>query len=213
MRRIVLIDYGAGNVRSASRALLRASQLAELETELFVTADPDVILTADHVVLPGVGHFADCKAELESSPGALDALQEVVLKKGRPFFGICVGMQLLASVGREDGETPGLGWIPGIVDRLKPQDPKLAVPHMGWNEIDTSPHPILDGIGPAPHVYFTHSYVMTCDSPKNVAATFEYGGTFTASIARDNCFGSQFHPEKSQALGQKILANFLNWTP
>ena len=213
MNKIVLIDYGAGNVRSASRALWRAAELVETDALISVSSEPEIILSADRVVLPGVGHFADCKKELENRPGALDALTEVVQNKGRPFYGICVGMQLLAQRGLEDGDTAGLNWVPGEVDKLVPADSTLPVPHMGWNEIDVNDHPIFEGIGASPHVYFTHSYVMNCKNDSNVAATFDYGGVFTAAIAKDNLFGSQFHPEKSQALGQKLLANFLTWSP
>lgn len=213
MHSIVLIDYGAGNVRSASRALSKAAELAEVSPRIEVTADPDAVLSADRVILPGVGHFADCLEGLTSRPGLVDALTEAVMRKGVPFFGICVGMQLLASLGLEDGETDGLGWIPGIVDRLQPWDPELAIPHMGWNEIMPREHPIFSGIGEHPHVYFTHSYAMSCEDESDIAATCDYGGAFVAAVKRDNIFGVQFHPEKSQALGQKILANFLQWKP
>lgn len=213
MNRIVLIDYGAGNVRSASRALARAAELIDEPAEITVTADPDAVLNADHIILPGVGHFADCMGALIAAEGVVDALNEAVRRKGTPFYGICVGMQLLASLGLEDGETDGLGWIPGVVERLKPWDSTLAIPHMGWNEIYVRDHPVLADLGERPHVYFTHSYVMSCENEAHIAATFDYGGDFVAAVARDNIFGSQFHPEKSQKTGQMILSNFLKWRP
>jgi len=210
---IALIDYGAGNVRSASRALARSAELIELDAKILMTADPEDILGADRIVLPGVGHYADCMAGLQSRPGVIDALTEAVRHNGRPFLGICVGMQLLASLGLEDGETDGLGWIPGVVDRLEPWDSELAIPHMGWNEIFPRSHAVLADLGDNPHVYFTHSYAMSCEDENHIAATFDYGGSFVAAVMRDNMFGTQFHPEKSQKTGQKILSNFLKWNP
>ena len=213
MIRIALIDYGAGNVRSASRALARAADLVDRNSHIEVTADPDLILKADHIVLPGVGHFADCMSALTAKEGVVEALHEAVKRRGTPFFGICVGMQLLAGLGLEDGETDGLGWIPGVVDKLEPWDSELAVPHMGWNEIYLRDHPVLSDLGDEPHVYFTHSYVMSCEDESHISATFDYGGNYVAAVARDTIFGSQFHPEKSQKTGQKILSNFLEWRP
>ena len=213
MTTVALIDYGAGNIRSASRALAKASADANLGMTVTVTADPDAIRAADRIVLPGVGHYADCREGLTARAGVVEAMTEAVLDKGRPFLGICVGMQLLADKGLEDGETPGLGWIGGVVDRIRPDDPHLPVPHMGWNEIEIGDHPVLAGLGPSPHVYFTHSYVFEAADEADVAARFAYGGAFTAAVARATIFGCQFHPEKSQATGLKILSNFLSWAP
>lgn len=210
---LALIDYGAGNTRSASRALVRASDESGHSHDIIMTDDPNVIRGADRIVLPGVGHFADCMQSLEARDGVVDAMTEAVRRKGTPFYGICVGMQLLASLGLEDGDTDGLGWIHGVVDRIEPFDPDLPVPHMGWNEIYCRDHPVLAGLGDEPHVYFTHSYVMSCEDEGHIAATFDYGGSFVAAVARDTVFGSQFHPEKSQAVGQTILRNFLSWSP
>jgi len=213
MKRIALIDYGSGNIHSAKRALIEASTRAECAHNISVTADPLTILQSDAIVLPGVGHFADCAANLRAQSGLVDALEEAVLRHGKPFLGICVGMQLLADVGLEDGETPGLGWIGGQVSKIKP-GPGYRIPHMGWNEIQqTRPHPLLDGLGSAPHVYFTHSYVFQPALDHHAAATMHYGQNFVAAVARDNIFGTQFHPEKSQSAGLKILSNFMTWEP
>lgn len=214
MSRLAIIDYGSGNVRSVSRALAAAAHAHGHDAIIDVTADPDLILRADRVVLPGVGHFADCAEGLASRPGVIAAMTEAVLDKARPFLGVCVGMQLMADVGREDVETKGLGWIAGAVERIRPSDPALPIPHMGWNElVDLFPHPLFDGLGDAPEFYFTHSYVMNPDDPGDAAARFAYGGHFVAAIARGNMFGAQFHPEKSQIAGQKLLMNFLDWRP
>jgi glutamine amidotransferase len=165
-------------------------------------------------VLPGVGHFADCAAELAARDGVTEAMIEAVFRKGVPFLGICVGMQLMADVGREDVETRGLGWMPGAVERIRPKDPALPVPHMGWNVLtDMQPHPLLAGLGPEPHVYFVHSYAITPANAAHIAARSDYGGPFAAAVARDNLFGTQFHPEKSQRAGQILLASFLRWKP
>lgn len=212
MTTLAIIDYGSGNVRSVRRALEASAHHHGIPLAADLTDDPDLIRAAERIVLPGVGHFADCAAGLRSRPGVIEAMTEKV-KAGAPFLGVCVGMQLLADVGREDVETEGLRWISGAVERMRPQPASLPVPHMGWNELQLTAHPVLAGLGPAPHVYFTHSYVITPAEPSDAAATFEYGGRFVAAVARDNIFGVQFHPEKSQEAGQLLLANFLRWRP
>ncbi|MDZ4761473.1 MAG: imidazole glycerol phosphate synthase subunit HisH [Alphaproteobacteria bacterium] len=214
MTTIVIIDYGSGNVRSVGRALSSSAASCGLALSTTVTSDPDLIRRADRIVLPGVGHFADCVDGLRSRTGVVDAMTEAVFVRGAPFLGICVGMQLLADVGREDVERPGLGWISGAVERIEPDKPALPVPHMGWNTLSlAAPHPVLDRLGGEPHVYFTHSYAFTPANPADIAAVTDYGGAITSAVARDNLFGAQFHPEKSQQTGQKVLANFLNWRP
>ena len=214
MTRLAIIDYGSGNVRSVQRALEAAANHFESPLPGVLTDDPARIRQADRIVLPGVGHFADCAEGLAARQGVAEALNEAVFRSRRPFLGVCVGMQLMADVGREDIETRGLGWIPGAVERLRPTDPSLPIPHMGWNVLtDIKPHPLLDGLGPEPHVYFVHSYAMNPAHRQHVAAWCDYGGKFVAAIARDNLFGTQFHPEKSQQAGQTILANFLRWKP
>lgn len=210
MTRVALIDYGSGNLHSCARALAAAAGDA---AAIHVTARPEDILAAERIVLPGVGHFADCAGALRAIPGMVDALEEAVLRKGRPFLGICVGMQLMADMGLEDGETPGLGWVHGIVEALVPA-PGLPVPHVGWNELMIpAPHPVLAGLGDRPHAYFTHSYAFRPEDQGEVSAWTDYGAPLAAAIARDNLFGTQFHPEKSQRLGLTLLANFLEWTP
>ena len=205
---VALIDYGSGNLRSAEKALMRVGANAS------VTADPETVAKAERVVLPGVGAFADCMAGLGAIPGMIEALEEAVLRRGIPFLGICVGMQLLASVGREFGDHKGLGWIEGEVVRLAPSDGALKIPHMGWNALSvTRPHPVLAGIAPDVDVYFVHSYAMRPARPEDTLATADYGGTFTAVAGRDNILGTQFHPEKSQAVGLALLDNFLRWRP
>ena len=213
MASLILIDYGSGNLHSAERALRTAAAQAGSDIEIKVTSDADMVRRADRIVLPGVGHFADCAAGMRAVDGMVEALSEAVRQNARPFFGICVGMQLMAKWGLEDGRTPGLGWIPGEVRRIEPGG-DLAVPHMGWNGLNLrQDHPILSGLGDEPHVYFTHSYAMVADRDGDVAATAEYGQPITAAVARENMFGTQFHPEKSQRVGLAILANFLTWEP
>jgi glutamine amidotransferase len=210
MTRVALIDYGSGNLHSCARALAAA---ADDPGKVMVTARPEDILAAERIVLPGVGHFADCAGALRAIPGMVDALDEAVLRKGRPFLGICVGMQLMADIGLEDGETPGLGWVHGIVEALEPA-PGLPVPHVGWNELMIpAPHPVLEGLGDRPHAYFTHSYAFRPEEQGQVSAWTDYGAPLAAAIARDNLFGTQFHPEKSQRIGLTLLANFLEWAP
>ncbi|MGB3626120.1 MAG: imidazole glycerol phosphate synthase subunit HisH [Henriciella sp.] len=211
MTMLALIDYGSGNLHSAERALRAAAQLSEADIEIRVTEDAREVARADRVVLPGVGHYADCAKGLRAVDGMVEALKEAVLDRAVPFFGICVGMQLLADRGLEDGETPGLGWIGGEVDRIRAA-PGLAIPHMGWNSLQIlQDHPVLQGLGDDPHVYFTHSYAMKLKDRHDLAAFTDYGGEITAATARNNLFGTQFHPEKSQRIGLKLLANFLTW--
>jgi glutamine amidotransferase len=212
---VAIIDYGSGNLRSAAKSFERAAREAGLDLEVLVTADPEAVRAAERVVLPGVGAFGDCRAGLHGLPGMVEALEEVAIGRGRPFFGICVGMQLMASVGREHGDHAGLGWIPGAVTALAPSDPALKIPHMGWNslEILRSGHPVLEGLGPDAYVYFVHGYQFRPDSPEHLLARVDYGGPVVAVVGRDNLFGTQFHPEKSQAAGLAIIGNFLRWRP
>ena len=211
----VIVDYGSGNLRSAAKALERA---APAGVSVEVSADAAALDRASHIVLPGVGAFADCKRGLEARPGMLDALERAVRREGKPFLGICVGMQLMAARGREFGVTPGLGWIAGEVRLLEPGADRhgrpLKVPHMGWNELQLlRPHPVFDGVVTGSHAYFVHSYHLAVEDPADLLATCDYGGPVTATVARANMVGTQFHPEKSQALGLKLLANFLAWKP
>jgi len=209
-----LIDYGSGNLRSAEKALARAATETASGQQIVVTSDPDVVAKAERIVLPGVGAFGDCMNGLSSIDGMVAALEDAVRRRGVPFLGICVGMQLLADVGREFGDHEGLGWIAGEVVKMEPSDASLKIPHMGWNELRiTRPHPLLDGIGEHPHAYFVHSYEFRARDADDVVATTDYGGAVTAMIARDNIAGTQFHPEKSQAVGLRLLANFLRWNP
>jgi len=217
MSLVTIIDYGAGNLRSAANAFERVAATLDTPPEILVTADPEAVRRADRIMLPGVGAFADCKAGLDAVAGMREVLEERVIAGGVPFLGVCVGMQLMASEGREKTVTPGLGWIPGAVERLTPSDPGLKIPHMGWNTLSVlKPHALLAGIpdGPAGlHAYFVHSYHLVTDSPDTRIAVADYGGPVTAAVGRDNIFGTQFHPEKSQALGLKLIENFLRWTP
>lgn len=214
---VAIIDYGSGNLHSAQKAFERAATDASLNHQVSVTADPDVVARADWIVLPGVGAFADCKRGLESRSGMIQALEEAVTRKGRPFLGICVGMQLLAARGLEHEVSAGLGWITGDVVAIEPDDPKLRIPHMGWNTLQVRrDHPTLTGIPTGPdglHAYFVHSFHMKPDDPGCVIADTEYGGPVSAIVGRDNIVGSQFHPEKSQRLGLAFIANFLRWRP
>jgi len=217
MQRVVIIDYGSGNLHSAAKAFERAAREAEANADIIVSAKAEDVRTADRVVLPGVGAFADCKRGLEAVPGMRDALEEAVHGRGRPFLGICVGMQLLASRGLEFETTDGLGWIEGEVRAIEPSDPALKIPHMGWNTLDVRrPHPLLEGIETGErglHAYFVHSYHFVPKDRATVIAETNYGGAVTAMIGRDNIAGTQFHPEKSQTLGLALIANFLKWTP
>jgi len=212
---VAIVDYGSGNLRSAAKAFERVVAEQGLAAEILVTSDADMVRRADRLVLPGVGAFADCRAGLDALPGMVAALDEQVHANGRPFMGICVGMQLLATTGREHGSHAGLGWIAGEVVPITPADPALKVPHMGWNELDFVPgaHPLLDGLGAGAHAYFVHSYRFACADAASELARVEYGGPVSAVIGRDNIVGTQFHPEKSQATGLKVIANFLRWMP
>jgi len=215
--RVAIIDYGSGNLRSATKAFERAAQEAGLDASIELTDKADVVSAADRIVLPGVGAYADCRAGLDAVPGMNDALIEAVERKGRPFLGICVGMQLMSSRGLEKTVTEGLGWIEGDVREMEPADPTLKIPQIGWNTLDlTRPHPLFEGIQTGPdglHAYFVHSYHLAARNPQDVVATTDYGGPMTAFVARDNMAGSQFHPEKSQTLGLALIANFLRWKP
>ncbi len=212
--RVAIVDFGSGNLRSAARALERAARDAGLACTVDVTADAAAVAMADRIVLPGDGAFADCRRGLEALPGMVDALAQAVRGRGIPFLGICVGMQLLATRGTEHGVTPGLDWIAGECVRLDPADPTLKVPHMGWNElVQRRAHPLLDGIDAGAHAYFVHSFHVVARDPADVVATAFLGGDVTAVVARANIAGTQFHPEKSQATGLRILANFLRWRP
>ncbi|TCK29968.1 glutamine amidotransferase [Ancylobacter aquaticus] len=214
---VALIDYGSGNLHSAGKALERAAREGGGGKSVLVTADPDVVRRADRIVLPGVGAYADCRRGLDAVPGMVEALTEVVMERGRPFLGICVGLQLMATRGLEHGETAGLGWIEGDVVKIEPADAALKIPHMGWNSLDVArPHPLLDGIPTGEDgldAYFVHSYNLNAARPGDVIATTSYGGAITAMVGRDNIAGTQFHPEKSQRLGLALLANFLKWAP
>lgn len=214
---VAIIDYGSGNLHSAQKAFERAAADADLNHQVSVTADPNVVASADWIVLPGVGAFADCKRGLESRSGMIEALEEAVIQKGRPFLGICVGMQLLAARGLEHEVSAGLGWIAGDVVAIEPSDPQLRIPHMGWNTMQVCrDHPTLAGIPTGPdglHAYFVHSFHMKPADLACVIAETEYGGAVSAIVGRDNIVGSQFHPEKSQRLGLAFIANFLRWRP
>ncbi len=214
---VAIVDYGSGHLHSAAKAFERAAQDVGLQQPIVVTNDPSVVAAADRVVLPGVGAFADCRRGLDAVAGMVAALEEAVRRKGRPFFGICVGMQLLAERGREYEVTPGLGWIAGEVDRIAPSDPNLKIPHMGWNTLNVDrAHPLLDGLTLGPqglHAYFIHSYELKVADRADLVAEADYGGPVTAIVARDKFVGTQFHPEKSQRLGLALIANFLKWKP
>jgi imidazole glycerol-phosphate synthase subunit HisH len=214
---VAIVDYGSGNLHSAAKAFERAAHETGLGEPIVVTRDPALVAGADRVVLPGVGAFADCRRGLDAVDGMVPALEEAVRRKGRPFFGICVGMQLLAERGREYEVTEGLGWIAGEVDRIAPSDPNLKIPHMGWNTLNVARrHPLLDGLTLGPqglHAYFVHSYQLKPAQRADLVADAEYGGAVTAIVARDNIVGTQFHPEKSQKLGLALIANFLQWKP
>jgi imidazole glycerol-phosphate synthase subunit HisH len=209
-----IIDYGSGNLRSAAKAFERAAREAGIATEVAVTSDAAIVRAAERVVLPGVGAFADCRRGLAAVPGMEAALTEAVIERGRPFLGICVGMQLMTERGREFETVAGLGWINGEVAAIVPRDPRLKIPHMGWNQLELqAQHPVFDGIAAGDHAYFVHSYGVVCAERRNVLAVADYGGEVVAAIGRDNLVGTQFHPEKSQATGLRLIANFLRWRP
>lgn len=213
MQTVALIDYGSGNLRSAEKALREAARRHGIDADIVVTADPSIVAAADRVVLPGVGAFASCRAGLDAS-GVYEAMNQAVHGKGAPFLGICVGHQLLASEGLEFGVTPGLDWIQGQVKKLAPNDPALTIPHMGWNAIAfTRAHPLFKGVETGAHMYYANSFALTPADPADILATTDHGGPFTAAVAKGNVAGVQFHPEKSQAAGLALLANFLEWRP
>ena len=213
MQTVALIDYGSGNLRSAEKALREAARRHAIDADIVVTADPSIVAAADRVVLPGVGAFASCRAGLDAS-GVYEAMNQAVHGKGAPFLGICVGHQLLASEGLEFGVTPGLDWIHGQVKKLAPNDPALTIPHMGWNAIAFArDHALFKGVEDGAHMYFANSFALTPADPADVLATTDHGGPFTAAVAKGNVAGVQFHPEKSQAAGLALLANFLEWRP
>lgn len=215
--RVAIIDYGSGNLRSATKAFQRAAREASIDADIDLTSDPDRVLGADRIVLPGVGAYADCAAGLRAVDGMWEAVEETAITKGRPFLGICVGMQLMSERGLEKTVTKGFGWIAGDVKEITPADPALKVPQIGWNTIELRrEHPLFAGIKTGSdglHAYFVHSYHLDAKRPDQVLAVADYGGTVTAAVARDNLAGTQFHPEKSQALGLALIANFLRWKP
>lgn len=214
---VAIIDYGSGNLHSAAKAFERAARDSGHAARIDVTADPDVVRRASRIVLPGVGAFKDCRDGLKAVPGMWETLVEDVQTRGKPFLGICVGMQLLATRGLEHEVTEGFGWIPGDVTPIEPRDASYKIPHMGWNTLDlVRPHALLEGIALGPqglHAYFVHSFHLACDQADDVIATTDHGCTVTAMVGRGNVAGTQFHPEKSQALGLALIANFLRWSP
>ncbi|ABL69979.1 imidazole glycerol phosphate synthase subunit HisH [Paracoccus denitrificans] len=208
--RVALVDYDSGNLHSAEKAFALMGR--EAGAEVVVTSDPDAVARADRIVLPGDGAFPACRAALDAVPGMVEALREAVLDRAVPFMGICVGMQMLAETGHEYRDTQGLGWIGGEIDAI--DAPGLKVPHMGWNDLTVlRPHPLLDGIATGDHAYFVHSWQFRVANPAHLLATVDYGGPVTAVVGRDNIVGTQFHPEKSQAVGLHIIGNFLRWRP
>lgn len=211
----LIIDLGSGNLRSAAKALERAAGDAGVSTDIIVTSDPAAVRRADRIVMPGQGAFGDCRRGLDAIPGMLEALTETVIHRGRPFFGICVGMQLMVREGLEHGHHDGLGWLEGACVGLTPSDPGLKIPHMGWNDLilDQPDHPVLAGLTSGDHAYFVHSYHVTGVPAGMVLAHTEYGGPVTAIIGRDTMIGTQFHAEKSQTTGLRMLANFCRWRP
>jgi len=215
--KVAIIDYGSGNLRSAQKAFERAARDHDVAARIDLVHEADEVRRADAIVLPGVGAFRDCRDGLMALEGMHEALQEVVISAGRPFLGICVGMQLMATRGLEHGETPGLGWIEGDVDLIRPADPALPVPHMGWNTLErVNEHPLLSGITTGEqgeHAYFVHSFQLIPRNACDVVAVSDYAGPVTAMVARANMAGTQFHPEKSQSLGLRLIANFLAWRP
>lgn len=209
----VIVDYGSGNLHSAQKAFQRMAQETGSGT-VEVTSDPDVVRRADRVVLPGDGAFPACRKELFDHRGLFEAIEETVISGGRPFMGICIGMQMMASCGMEYSETLGFNWIEGTVEAITPSDSALKVPHMGWNDLMLSqPHPVFEGVKTGDHAYFVHSFQFKVTNPAHLLAHTDYGGAVTAVVGRDTIIGTQFHPEKSQATGLKLIANFLQWSP
>jgi glutamine amidotransferase len=217
MQRVAIINYGSGNLHSAAKAFERAARESEADARIEVTAEPAIVAAADRVVLPGVGAFADCCNGLEAVAGMRQALETSVREKGRPFLGICVGAQLMAERGLEFRITPGFGWIKGDVKAIEPSDPGLKIPHMGWNTLNLiNDHPLLGGIKTGPgglHAYFVHSFHLVAADRRALVAEADYGGPVTAMVGVDNIAGTQFHPEKSQTLGLRLISNFLKWRP
>lgn len=215
--RVAIIDYGSGNLRSATKAFERATREEGIAAEVILTSEADIVAAADRIVLPGVGAYADCRAGLDAVPGMVEALRYAVEDKARPFLGICVGMQLMSSRGLEKAVTDGLGWIKGDVKLMEPADPTLKIPQIGWNTLDLRvEHPLFAGIPTGPsglHAYFVHSYHLDAEDEADVIATTDYGGPMTAFVGHNNMAGAQFHPEKSQTLGLKLISNFLKWVP
>jgi glutamine amidotransferase len=208
--RVALVDYDSGNLHSAEKAFVLMGR--ETGAEVVVTSDPDLVRAADRIVLPGDGAFPACRAALDAVPGMVEVLRDAVLGRAVPFMGICVGMQMLAELGHEYRDTPGLGWIGGEIDAI--EAPGLKVPHMGWNDLRVlRPHPVLEGIATGDHAYFVHSWQFSVADPAHLLASADYGGPVTAVVGRDNIVGIQFHPEKSQAVGLRMIANFLRWRP
>ena len=211
---VAIVDYGSGNLRSAAKAFERAAAESGISAEIAVTSAPEAVAAADRVVLPGVGAFADCRRGLAAVPGLEAALCEAVRARGRPFLGICVGMQLMAERGREFETTGGLGWLAGEVVALEPADPTLKIPHMGWNELSPlRTHPLLAGLDAGAHAYFVHSYHFSLSNQADLVALTDYGGPITAVVGHGNLAGTQFHPEKSQTAGLRLIGNFLQWRP
>ena len=214
---VAIIDYGSGNLRSAEKALARAAHEAGLDTNIIVTSDPEAVRAADRIILPGVGAFADCRRGLLAVAGMKEAIEEAARREAKPFLGICVGMQLLATEGHEHGTYKGMGWIEGTTEALRPSDTALKIPHMGWNDVVLTAagesHPVAGVLAPGDHAYFVHSYQMALTKPSSLLATTEYGGDVTAIVGTNNIIGTQFHPEKSQAVGLKFLTAFLRWRP
>lgn len=215
--RVAIIDYGSGNLRSAMKAFQKAAENSGISAQIELVSEPERVKSADRIVLPGVGAYADCKAGLVAVPGMIEAINEVAIERGRPFLGICVGMQLMSSRGLEKQVTQGFGWIKGDVKLMTPDDPSLRIPQIGWNTIHVKhSHPLFEGIATGPngyHAYFVHSYHLDAENKEDVLATTDYGGEVTAAVARGNLAGTQFHPEKSQVLGLLLIANFLKWKP
>ncbi|MDA4845332.1 imidazole glycerol phosphate synthase subunit HisH [Hoeflea poritis] len=215
--KVAIIDYGSGNLRSATKAFERAARESGVDADILLTSEPQTVAKADRIVLPGVGAFADCRSGLAAVDGMEEALFEAVEHKARPFLGICVGMQLMATRGLEKVETPGFDWVSGDVRLMQPADPDLKIPQIGWNTLDLQrPHPLFEGIATGPaglHAYFVHSYYLDAEDASDVVAVTDYGGAVTAAVAHENRAGTQFHPEKSQKLGLALIANFLKWTP
>ncbi|UTW59029.1 imidazole glycerol phosphate synthase subunit HisH [Kordiimonas sp. SCSIO 12603] len=212
-----IIDYGSGNLRSAEKALARAAKEAGLNTNVIVTDSPEAVLQADRIILPGVGAFADCRRGLLAIDGLKDAIREQVRENGKPFLGICVGMQLMAEEGHEHGIHKGMGWVNGTVKPMQPTDKSLKIPHMGWNKVSVTEagktHPVASVLNADDHAYFVHSFHMELADESALLATTEYGGQVTAIVGKDNMIGTQFHPEKSQTVGLKFLKAFLEWQP